>query len=98
MGVASSFSQLLVLRILLGVAQAPSVPAIAGVVADSFTPRTRATAVSFYLLAYLTAVFVAGYMGGTIAETPAMAPAWKKAARQVKGTAPIMYGAQLPGR
>ena len=67
---AATFSQLLVLRVCLGFAQAASVPAIAGIMADCFSPRNRSRAVSIYLTSYMSAVFVAGYWGGSIAEIP----------------------------
>ena len=71
MGCANSFSALVILRVCLGLAQAASVPAIAGIMADCFTPKKRSTAVSIYLMSYMSAVFVAGSLGGKIADTPA---------------------------
>ena len=70
MGWASTFEQLVILRVCLGLAQSASVPAIAGIMADCFTPKNRSTAVSVYLISYLSAVFIAGFWGGTIAEVP----------------------------
>src|SRR5215469_18792895 len=49
MGLAANFWQMVALRVLLGVGQAASVPAIASALADSFTPRTRSSAISIYL-------------------------------------------------
>ena len=63
MGLAQSFEGLLALRILLALAQSPSVPAIASVIADCFTPRTRSTAVGIYLVSYNFSLVV-GRQGG----------------------------------
>src|SRR5260370_13001344 len=52
MGLATGFWQMVGLRILLGVGQAASVPAIASALADSFTPRGRSRALSMYLIPY----------------------------------------------
>lgn len=70
MGLARSFTELLILRILLAVAQSASVPAIASVIADCFTPKNRSTAVSIYLISYNFSLVLAGWLGGTIADTP----------------------------
>ena len=68
MGLAQSFEGLLALRILLALAQSPSVPAIASVIADCFTPRTRSTAVGIYLVSYNFSLVVAGWLGGMVAD------------------------------
>ncbi len=68
MGLARSFESLLALRILLALAQSPSVPAIASVIADCFTPRTRSTAVGIYLVSYNFSLVVAGWLGGMVAD------------------------------
>ena len=67
---ADSFLQLLVLRACLGFAQAASVPAIGGIMADCFSPKMRSTAVASYLMSYNAAGIAAGWAGGSIAETP----------------------------
>ncbi len=85
MGLAGSFSTLIVLRIVLGVAQSASVPAIAGVMADCFTPRTRSTAVGIYLVSQNIALIVAGWVGGEIADLPP----WKLSVAWL-GTGPIL--------
>ncbi len=68
MGLVQSFESLLALRILLALAQSPSVPAIASVIADCFTPRTRSTAVGIYLVSYNFSLVVAGWLGGMVAD------------------------------
>ncbi len=68
MGLARDFSDLLVLRVLLALAQSASVPAIASVLADCFTPKTRSTAVGIYLASYNIALVVAGRFGGKVAD------------------------------
>ena len=70
MGFAGSFAELIVLRVILGVAQSASVPAIASVMSDCFTPRTRSTAVGVYLISQQMAMMVAGTYGGDIADVP----------------------------
>ena len=70
MGLAGSFTHLIVLRVILGVAQSASVPAIASVMSDCFTPRTRSTAVGVYLISQQMAMMVAGTYGGDIADVP----------------------------
>jgi MFS family permease len=71
MGLVSNLSELLVGRALLGLAQACSVPAMAGAIADCFRPHTRSKAMAFYLFSYNAAVIVAGKYGGAIADLPA---------------------------
>lgn len=70
MGLASSFAELVVWRIVLGLAQAPSVPAIASAMADSFTSRTRSTAVGIYLVSYNLGLVLAATLSGRVADTP----------------------------
>ena len=70
MGFAGSFTELIVLRVILGVAQSASVPAIASVMSDCFTARTRSTAVGVYLISQQMAMMVAGKYGGKIADIP----------------------------
>ncbi len=67
---ADSFRQLRVLRACLGFAQAASVPAIGGIMADCFSPKIRSTAVAIYLMSQTAAVIAAGWAGGSIAEAP----------------------------
>ena len=70
MGLATGFWQMVGLRVLLGVGQAASVPAIASALADSFTPRGRSRAVSTYLIPYTLGLIVAATYGGRVADTP----------------------------
>ena len=49
-------------------AQAASIPAIAGIMADCFTQRNRSRAVSVYLLSSPFSVVVAGWAGGALAD------------------------------
>ena len=70
MGLVSSFSQLVVLWVILGVAQSASVPAIGSMVGDCFTAKTRSTAVGIYLVSQNVALIVAGGLGGEIADIP----------------------------
>ena len=68
MGFVRSFPELIVWRIILGFAQSASVPAIAGVMADCFTPRTRSTAIGVYNLSLNLAFIVVGKYGGAFAD------------------------------
>lgn len=67
-GLAQNFLQLLLLRILLAVTQSASVPAIASLMADAFTSRSRSRAVSIYLLASPISIAVAGWLGSWLAD------------------------------
>jgi len=68
-GLAQSFTHLLILRILLAITQSASVPAIASLMADAFTSRSRSRAVSIYLLASPISIAVAGWLGGFLADS-----------------------------
>lgn len=68
MGLAQDFSQLLILRVMLAITQSVSVPAIASIMADSFTPKGRSRAVSIYLLSSPLSIAVAGWLGGYLAD------------------------------
>ena len=70
MGLVSSFNGLVDMRIILGFAQAASVPAIASVMGDVFTAKSRSTAVALYFCSYSIAMSFAGWAGGTIADMP----------------------------
>src|SRR5262249_34009321 len=69
-GLATLFGQLLALRVALALAQSASVPAIASLIADSFTPRTRSTAIGIYLASYNLSLVIAGRYGGMLADEP----------------------------
>src|SRR5262245_28833628 len=69
-GLAAAFEQLLALRVALALAQSASVPAIASLIADSFTPRTRSTAIGIYLASYNLSLVIAGRYGGMLADEP----------------------------
>ena len=73
MSMANSFSTLVLLRVLLGVGQSASVPAIASMMADCFPPRNRSTAVAVYLFSYSAGLVAAGRLGGRIADTQSWA-------------------------
>jgi predicted MFS family arabinose efflux permease len=68
MGCAQGFYDFLILRILFAAAQAASVPAIAGVMADCFTQQNRSRAVAVYLLSAPFSIVVAGSVGGWLAD------------------------------
>jgi sugar phosphate permease len=68
MGCAQGFYDFLILRILFAAAQAASVPAIAGVMADCFTQQNRSRAVAVYLLSSPFSIIVVGWAGGTLAD------------------------------
>ena len=97
MGWANTFEQLVALRICLGFAQSASVPAIAGIMADCFTSKNRSTAVSVYLISYLSAVFVAGYSGGAIAEIPPWTLPWGADSATLAGWRLALIGFSLVG-
>lgn len=68
-GFTRNYWEMLLLRVALGVAQAASVPAIAGAIADSFTPRSRSTAVAIYFMVYNLGLIAAATFTGQIADT-----------------------------
>ena len=68
MGWALGYFEFLILRILFAAAQAASVPAIAGVMADCFTQQNRSRAVAVYLLSAPFSIVVVGWVGGTLAD------------------------------
>ena len=68
MGAVRSFPELLATQVFMAIAQSASVPAIASTIADSFTPRTRSTAVGIYLGSYNLALVIGGKYGGRIAD------------------------------
>ena len=72
MGFVRSYTELVSLRIVLGFAQAASVPAIAGVMADCFTTRNRSTAIGIYNLSLNLAFIVVGKFGGAFADIPSI--------------------------
>ena len=72
MGFVNSFYELLALRVALGFAQSASVPAIAGVMADCFTPRNRSTAIGVYNLSLNLAFIVVAKYGGLFADLPSV--------------------------
>ena len=67
-GCAQGYYDFLTLRILFAAAQAASVPAIAGVMADCFTQQNRSRAVAVYLLSAPFSIVVVGWAGGTLAD------------------------------
>lgn len=67
-GLTQNFAQLMTWRIVLGLAQAASVPAIAGVMADCFTSKNRSTAIGVYFVSLNLATMVAGKYGGRFAD------------------------------
>lgn len=71
MALVRNYEELLVLRACLGLAQAASVPAIGGIMADVFTAKNRSTAVSIYLMSFMGGIMIAGNVGGNLAEIPA---------------------------
>lgn len=68
MTLVTSFWQLFALTVLLAVAQSPTVPAIASVMADCFTERNRSRAVGIYLYSYTASLILAGKLGGWFAD------------------------------
>ncbi len=68
MALVQSFEALLALRVALALAQSPSVPAIASVVADCFRPRTRSKAIGIYLVSYNFSLVIGGWLGGMVAD------------------------------
>jgi sugar phosphate permease len=69
-GLVWYFEELLFLRVALALAQSASVPAIASLIADSFTPKSRSLAIGIYLASYNISLVVAGRYGGKVADTP----------------------------
>jgi MFS family permease len=91
MGFARSFPEFLLLQVLLGVAQAPSVPAIASTLGDSFSPRTRSSAVGVYLASYNCSLVLGGWLGGRVADTPS----WKMSFDFIGGVETSLPGWRL---
>src|SRR5262249_20154935 len=52
MGCVRNFAEIVALRVVLGIAQSASVPAVASALADSFVPERRSTAVGLYFMSY----------------------------------------------
>jgi sugar phosphate permease len=69
-GLTTVYGEYLALRFVLAFAQSASVPAIASLIADSFTPRSRSTAIGIYLASYNLSLVVAGRYGGMLADEP----------------------------
>lgn len=92
-GAAGSLASLFSCRVLMAVAQSASVPAIASVVADCFSPKARSSAVGFYLASYNLSLIVAGKYGGGIADTPSfeITPGGGLAPFEVSGWRMSMY-------
>ena len=67
-GFVDGLTGLLFWRMVLGFAQAASVPAIAGVMADCFTSKNRSTAIGVYFVSLNLAFMVAGKYGGALAD------------------------------
>jgi MFS family permease len=87
MGLVQGFGQLITLRILLAITQSASVPAIAGIMADSFRARSRSRAVSIYLLSSPISIIAAGWLGGTIADLSG----WRMAMFVFSGFGSVVY-------
>lgn len=68
MGLVRNYNELVALRIMLGFAQAASVPAIAGILADCFTSKNRSIAIAIYNISLMVAYMVAGKYGGKFAD------------------------------
>jgi len=68
MGLVRNFPEFVIGRILLGIAQACAVPAMASMIADCFSDRTRSKAVGLYLFSYNCALIAGSYYGGKIAD------------------------------
>jgi sugar phosphate permease len=68
MGMVGSFTGLMAMLLAMAIAQSATVPAMASVIGDSFSPRTRATAVGIYLASYNLSLIVGGRFGGRIAD------------------------------
>lgn len=67
-GMAQSSTQVILLRALLAVTQAASVPAAVGLIADYHGPRTRSTAVGIYLTSPFAGLLTSGVLGGYLAQ------------------------------
>lgn len=67
-GFASSFIMLFLLRVCVGVGEAGCTPPAQSLIADYFTPGSRATAVSIYAMGVPLGGMIAGLSGGIITE------------------------------
>jgi MFS family permease len=67
-GLSHSPEQIIVLRVLLAVTQAASVPAAAGLIADLHPSKTRSTAVGIYLTSPFSGLLASGVIGGYVAQ------------------------------
>jgi MFS family permease len=67
-GMAQSSAQVILLRTLLAISQAASVPAAAGLIADYHGPRTRSTAMGIYLTSPFAGLLTSGVLGGYLAQ------------------------------
>jgi MFS family permease len=70
MGMAVGFWDLFAWRVFMGLAQAASVPAIASAMADTYSSRTRSTAISIYLVFTYLGQIPNNTFSGAIADIP----------------------------
>jgi MFS family permease len=56
-------------RLLLAIGQSAAIPAMASLLVDCFSARSRSTAIGVYLASYNCALIVAGKFGGRVADT-----------------------------
>ena len=64
----SGYAELVAMRVILGISQAASVPAIGGIIGDTFTARNRSTAVGVYLCSQQCGLMIAARYGGRMAD------------------------------
>jgi MFS family permease len=69
LGMCTNSSQVIMLRAILAISQAASVPAAVSLIADVHGPKTRSTAVGIYLTSPFAGLFTSGVFGGRLAQT-----------------------------
>jgi predicted MFS family arabinose efflux permease len=67
-GAVTSFWQLMVVRILVGVGEAGSSPPSHSMIADLYEPKTRATALAIFSLGVNIGIFIGFLVGGFVAQ------------------------------
>jgi MFS family permease len=75
-GVAKNFSQMLLMRIGVGVGEAALSPAAYSIIADYFPPKRRATALSVYSMGIYIGSGIAFIVGGIVAGVAAKQEEW----------------------
>jgi MFS family permease len=75
-GIARNFTQMLLLRMGVGVGEAALSPAAYSLITDYFPPHRRATAISFYSMGIYIGTGIANIVGGTVTHMASAQETW----------------------